>query len=247
MTNKVAIIGGTGVDKFASWEFVDKRARGTDYGAPSSAIETYRCMGEEFHFLARHGRPHHIAPHCINYRANLRILHDLGVGRIIAINSVGGIAVDAAAGAVIIPDQIIDYTYGREHTFFAGDTAPVQHVEFTEPYSQLLRMGLLQAATSAGVKVMDGGVYGAVQGPRLETAAEIRRMERDGCTIVGMTGMPEAVLARELAMDYAALCVVVNAAAGKSAEPLTIEAMQAAMSSALADIEKILLAFFARR
>lgn len=199
-----------------------------------------------FSFLARHGRPHHIAPHRINYRANLRALYDSGARRVVAINTVGGITPRAAAGTVMLPDQIVDYTYGREHTFYADETLAVQHVDFTEPYSQSLRAELLRAAEDAGVGIIDGGVYAAAQGPRLETAAEIRRLERDGCDIVGMTGMPEAALARELGIEYASLCVVVNAAAGKSAEPLTIVAMQTAMAAALTDVEKILLAFFAR-
>lgn len=243
MKKKTAIIGGSGVDTFADWQLVDKRDMATDYGSPSAAIEIYRCANTEFYFIARHGRPHRIAPHRINYRANIQAFYELGVDRIVAINTVGGITARANPGEVIISDQIIDYTYGREHTFCASDDVPLQHVDFTEPYSSALRAKLLDSATSANVSVIDGGVYGATQGPRLESTAEIRRLERDGCDIVGMTGMPEAALARELGIDYAALCVVVNAAAGKSNEPLTIAAMHTAMTSALNKIEKILNEF----
>lgn len=243
MKHKLAIIGGSGFEKIAGTELLSAQILTTKYGEPSASIETYRCAGAEFYFLARHGRPHRIAPHRINYRANMRALYELGARRVIAINSVGGISVQSIAGAVMIPDQIIDYTYGREHTFCGDEDMPLQHVDFTEPYSSSLRTQLLQAAANAGVSVVDGGVYAATQGPRLESAAEIKRLERDGCDIVGMTGMPEATLARELGIDYAALCVVVNAAAGKNTEPLTIAAMQAAMTSALTEVEKTLLAF----
>lgn len=245
MSHELAIIGGTGFDAIGGWQLVATQVRTTSYGPPSADIETYSCGCTTFYFLARHGHPHRIAPHCINYRANLRALYELGARRIIAINSVGGIAAHAGAGALIIPDQIIDYTYGREHTFCASEDIALQHVDFTEPYSQTLRAELLRAAASADVCVIDGGVYGATQGPRLESAAEIKRLERDGCDIVGMTGMPEAALARELGIDYAALCIVVNAAAGKSAESLTLAAMQLTMTSVLTDVRKILQMLFA--
>ncbi len=239
----VAIIGGSGLDKFASWSFAESIRSETRYGLPSAAIERYRCGARDFYFLPRHGRPHRIAPHCINYRANLYALHELGARQVVAINTVGGITPQAKTGIVVIPDQIIDYTYGREHTFYADDSSPVQHVDFTQPYSPTLRAALLCAANACDIAVLDGAVYAAVQGPRLESAAEILRLERDGCDIVGMTAMPEAALARELGIDYASLCVVVNAAAGKSSEPLTVAAMHDAMTAALADVEKIIAAF----
>lgn len=245
MTHQLAIIGGSGIDKVCSWSLTGKLQCGTNFGLPSAEIETYTCGSETFYFLPRHGRPHHIAPHCINYRANLRALGELGVKRIIAINSVGGIT--AHTNALMIPDQIIDYTYGREHTFYTGESGSVQHIDFAEPYSSVLRNRLVRSAANAGVSVIDGGVYAATQGPRLESAAEIRRFERDGCDIVGMTGMPEAALARELGIDYAALCIIVNAAAGKGDEELTVAAMRRIMGSAVNDVEKILQAFFTLR
>ena len=243
MTNSLAIIGGSGIDNIASWQLKGKRRGETDFGEPSAEIEIYACGRCDFYFLPRHGRPHRIAPHCINYRANLRMLQQLGVKRIVAINSVGGIT--ASAGALLVPDLIIDYTYGREHTFYTGEIGPVQHIDFTEPYSRRLRGDLLAAARRADIDIIDGGVYAATQGPRLESAAEIRRFERDGCDIVGMTGMPEAALARELDIDYVALCIVVNAAAGKNEEVLSVAAMQKVMTSALTNIEKLLDCFFA--
>ena len=250
MSSDLAIVGGSGVDTFAGWEATGSHDLTTAYGAPSASIEAYRCCGSDFYYLARHGRPHRIAPHRINYRANLRALYELGARRIVAINAVGGIAANVPAGAVMIPDQIIDYTYGREHTYGDGDAGDnavagiaVQHIDFTEPYSPGLRADLLAAAAAAGAGVVDGGVYAAMQGPRLESAAEILRLERDGCAVVGMTGMPEAALARELGIAYASLCIVVNAAAGKGTAPLTVDAMQAPMTAALAEIEKILAVF----
>jgi len=166
-------------------------------------------------FLARHGAPHTLAPHAVNYRANVWALREAGVREIIAINAVGGIGDAYPPGRLVIPDQLIDYTWGREHSYCGGAGRALQHVDFTTPYSASLRRRLLQAAPHVGLEVADGGVYGVTQGPRLETAAEIGRMARDGCDIVGMTGMPEAALARELELDYACCAVVVNRAAGR--------------------------------
>ncbi len=241
MKEVIAIIGGSGIEQFKGWYSVGTQCRSTDYGQPSSAIETYACADAQLYFLPRHGRPHHLAPHCINYRANLRALHDLGVTCIVALNTVGGIT--SPAGALVIPDQIVDYTYGRQHTFYDDAQTSVRHIDFSEPYSNSVRRQLLEAARQVGIAVVDGGVYAATQGPRLESAAEIRRLERDGCDIVGMTGMPEAALARELNIEYASLCVVVNAAAGKTEQPLTVAAMASAMSAATSAIEKILTQF----
>jgi purine nucleoside phosphorylase len=156
------------------------------------------------------------------------------------VNAVGGIAASMQTGAIVIADQIIDYTYGREHTYFDGSGNTLEHVDFSQPYCPLLRARLLRAATAAGVAVIDGAVYGATQGPRLESAAEIDRLQGDGCDIVGMTGMPEAALACELQLNYAALCLVVNPAAGRSREPLTLAKMQSVMAAGMLDIQKIM-------
>jgi 5'-methylthioadenosine phosphorylase len=166
-------------------------------------------------FLARHGYGHTIPPHEVNYRANLWALYEQGAKRVIAVASVGGIRADLIPGEIVIPDQIIDYTYGRPFTYFDGRERPVTHIDFTLPYSPVLRTQILTAAEKANVKCFDGGVYAATQGPRLETKAEINRLERDGADMVGMTGMPEAALARELGLSYAAIAVVVNYAAGR--------------------------------
>ncbi len=174
--------------------------------------------GHSIIFLARHGHGHTIPPHRINYRANLWALNSMKVDYIIAVAAVGGITSDCSPKQIVIPDQIIDYTYGRDHTYFEENFRSDNHVDFTYPYDEALRRALLQGAKQAGVDAKDGGTYGATQGPRLETAAEIAKLERDGCDIVGMTGMPETVLARELGIKYASCAVVANWAAGKTGE-----------------------------
>jgi 5'-methylthioinosine phosphorylase len=174
-------------------------------------------------FLPRHGTAHTIPPHEVNYRANLWALQHIGITKIIAVAAVGGITAAMVPSALVIPDQIIDYTWSRQHTFFQGDLTKVTHVDFTRPYSEELRTTLLQAGRAAELNLHDGGTYGATQGPRLETAAEITRMERDGCDIVGMTGMPEAALARELDLSYAACAVVANWAAGRGAGEISMD------------------------
>ena len=214
MNLDLAIIGGTGLYTFPGLENVERHAPSTPFGAPSGAIVSGSLGGHRIAFLARHGEDHTLAPHRVNYRANVRALHDLGARRIIGVNAVGGIRADLGPRVLAVPDQIIDYTHGRFDSFCDVDGAKVKHVDFTEPYSDGLRGELLAAAGRAGIAVVDGGCYGATQGPRLETRAEIARMRRDGCDLVGMTGMPEAVLARELGIDYACLALVANWAAG---------------------------------
>lgn len=210
----IAIIGGTGLARLEGLEISRREVCYTPYGEPSGPLVHGKLSGREAVFLARHGPDHRIPPHRVNYRANLWALKSIGVEAIVAINTVGGIRADMALGVIAIPDQIVDYTSGRENTFFNG--AEVVHVDFTEPYDARLRERLLTAGRQAGVALVDGGVYGVTQGPRLETAAEINRLEGDGCDLVGMTGMPEAVLARELDLPYAACAAVLNRAAGRS-------------------------------
>ncbi|HEX5314150.1 MAG TPA: S-methyl-5'-thioinosine phosphorylase [Gammaproteobacteria bacterium] len=209
----IAIIGGTGITRLPQLEVSRREVASTPYGEPSSPLTFGLIAGCEAVFLARHGSGHRVSPHRVNYRANLWALKSVGVRRVIAIASVGGIRADLEAGRLAIPDQIVDYTSGREHTYF--DEEQVVHIAFTEPYDAGLRSLLVAAGRAAGLDVADGGVYGATQGPRLETAAEIDRMERDGCDMVGMTGMPEAALARELDLAYAACARVTNRAAGR--------------------------------
>ena len=244
MHNTLAIIGGSGFAMEDCADYVDEISAETPYGRCSAAPQIYRRGDRRLLFLARHGIPHRIPPHCVNYRANLWALRNSGCARIIAINTVGGIAPQALTSAIVSPDQIIDYTHGREHTFSDGGDMPLQHIDFTAPYSDSLRRVLSAAAAAAGVAMVDGGVYGATQGPRLETAAEINRMQRDGCDIVGMTAMPEAALARELGIEYAALCLVVNPAAGRGGA-ITLEEIQRVSARGMRAIEKIIAAALA--
>jgi len=218
-----AIIGGSGLAKLSALESPRRRVMRTPYGEPSGAVTFGTMAGREVVFLARHGYAHTIAPHEINYRANLWALKELQVEGVFALASVGGIRDGFGPGTLVVPDQILDYTHSRESTYFEGSGSPVRHVDFTQPYSQALRRILLQAACDIGERVGDGGVYACTQGPRLETAAEIDRLQRDGADLVGMTGMPEASLARELDLPYAALAVVVNHAAGRGRSRERIE------------------------
>lgn len=213
----LGIIGGSGLNLIADLEAPRRVVVTTPYGEPSAALTIGRLHGFEVVFLARHGDGHTIAPHRINYRANIHALHAQGVSDVIAVATVGGIRDGLSPGSLVVPDQIIDYTHGRETTFFDGVGQALQHIDFTRPFRGAMRGRLLRAGAAAGEALHDGGVYGATQGPRLETAAEINRMANDGADIVGMTGMPEAALAREMGLDYAMLCVVVNAAAGRGA------------------------------
>ena len=210
----LAIIGGSGLRQFPGLEAAERRIVRTPFGEPSGALTLGKLGGRDILFIARHGYGHTLAPHQINYRANLWALHTQGVREVVSVATVGGISKACAAGTLAVPDQIIDYTHGREAAFSTQNNHGVTHIDFTRPYSDELRKRLLRAAQTARVPVLDGGVYGCTQGPRLETAAEIRRLARDGCDMVGMTGMPEAALARELGMSYAAVAAIVNHAAG---------------------------------
>jgi 5'-methylthioinosine phosphorylase len=211
----LGIIGGTGLTQLKNLKTTRREIARTPYGEASQSLVFGELAGREVVFLARHGGGHTIPPHAVNYRANIWALHSAGVTHLLAIATVGGISSDLSAGDIILPNQIIDYTHGRKNTYHDGIELPVKHIDFTEPYSDNLRQTCKQAASNIQQKLHDGGVYACAQGPRLETAAEINRLERDGATIVGMTGMPEAALARELGVYYAALCPVVNQAAGR--------------------------------
>lgn len=238
---QLAIIGGTGLTQLNDLTIIKREQLDTPYGSPSAEFVTGELNGSRIIFLARHGNPHTIAPHKINYRANIWGLKQLGVEQIIAVAAVGGITADMAPAHIAIPDQIIDYSYGRFHTFFEDET--VTHIDFTCPYHQKLRSRLIEAAAAADIKVSPKGTYGCTQGPRLETAAEIQRMERDGCDLVGMTGMPEAALAKELDMAYAAISVVANWAAGKSEGEITMEEIERHLHTGMANTAKLLKAF----
>jgi 5'-methylthioinosine phosphorylase len=237
----LAIIGGTGLTQLSDLKIVKREELTTPYGSPSAEFVTGELNGTPVIFLARHGNPHRLAPHKINYRANIWGLKELGVEQIIAVAAVGGITAEMAPAHIAIPDQIIDYSYGRLHTFYEDEA--VQHIDFSYPYSQKLRARLISAAAKANLKISPLGTYGCTQGPRLETAAEIQRMERDGCDLVGMTGMPEAALAKELEMDYAAISVVANWAAGKSEGEITMEEIERHLHKGMANTAEILKAF----
>lgn len=210
----LAIIGGTGLTQIEDLTIIDQQIVKTPFGEPSAPFLIAELNGKKLIFLARHGNPHRIPPHKINYRANIWGLRQLGATEIIGVAAVGGITSAMVPGHIAIPDQIIDYSYGREHTFFADNLDHVTHIDFTQPYSQALRERILEAANQSDIDVSDGGNYGCTQGPRLETAAEIQRLKRDGCDLVGMTGMPEAALAKELDLAYANISVVANWGAG---------------------------------
>ena len=212
----IGVIGGSGAELYPAVSELETQQAETPWGHPSTPVRRWVQQGHEICFLARHGEHHVIPPHRVNYRANIQALADRGVELIIAMNAVGGIAESAKPGVLVIPDQLIDYTWGRSHTYFDSHEDKANFVDFTKPYDEKLRELLIHAGSTADLPVIAGGIYGVTQGPRLETAAEIDRLERDGCTIVGMTAMPEAVLARELDLPYVSCSSVVNFAAGRS-------------------------------
>ena len=240
---RLAVIGGSGFYTLGLGQPVAVHHVTTPYGAVE-VTEEHTNAGRVL-FLPRHGSGHTIAPHRINYRANVWALHALGAGAIIAINSVGGITPGMTAGRFVIPDQLIDYSWGRAHTFFDENHDISRHVDFTHPYDGVLSQLLARSAKACDVEFRHGGVYGCTQGPRLESAAEISRMQRDGCDIVGMTGMPEAGLAREVGLRYAMLALVVNRAAGVGDGPVSIDAMQKVLSQGGDTIRRILAGFVA--
>ncbi len=242
-----AIIGGTGLSKIDGLEITGRKQLTTPYGNPSADYVLGRSAGTDVIFLARHGNPHSIPPHRINYRANLWGLKELGATTVIAAAAVGGITHEMSPGRIVIPTQLIDYSYGREHTFFADELDQVTHIDFSHPYHEPLRRQLLEAATKAGIPVCDQGVYGCTQGPRLESIAEIQRMQRDGCDLVGMTGMPEAALARELELDYAACAVIANWAAGKSENIITMAEIERNLEQGMNDMLKLLHQYLLHR
>jgi 5'-methylthioinosine phosphorylase len=245
---ELAIIGGTGLYKLADLQDVEAHQPVTHYGALSGPVRVGTLDGHRVAFLARHGEGHSLPPHKINYRANLAALQALGAKRVLALNTVGGITERFGPRVLGCPDQLIDYTWGRISTICEEPGTDVIHVDFGEPYTRSLREALVAAATKAGVALVDGGCYGATQGPRLETRAEIARMRRDGCDLVGMTGMPEAGLAREMGLDYACLAIVANWAAGAGPDQDEVITLQdvldnvAAASSGLPALLRAMLA-----
>jgi 5'-methylthioinosine phosphorylase len=243
----LAVIGGTGLYQLAALEDSKAMTAATPYGMPSGPLRIGHFGAHRIVFLARHGEQHALPPHKVNYRANLWLLKEIGATRVLAVNAVGGITERYAPRAIGVPDQIIDYTWGRVSTFCEEQGTDVLHVDMTEPYTPSLRAALLAAACKSDIAVVDGGCYGATQGPRLETKAEIARLRRDGCDLVGMTGMPEAGLARELGLDYASLALVANWAAGCGDAPeITMEEIHANLEHATASVPQLLAALLAK-
>lgn len=241
----IAIIGGTGLGELENLVVKEQVSLKTPYGDPAHQLEIGEMAGCPVVFLARHGNPHRLAPHKVNYRANIWALKHLDVAGIIAVTAVGSIARTLAAADLVITDQIIDYSYGREHTFFDDD---LDHIDFTYPNDETLRQALIDAAVKlrdqdAAFTFADQGVYGCTQGPRLETAAEIQRMARDGCDVVGMTAMPEAALARELGIPYAGVSMVVNKAAGIDGDVVTLADIGAVLQVAVQRVGLLLEQF----
>jgi len=239
---RLGLIGGTGLDHWGT--AIRSHDVNSIYGRPSAAVAEYQLGNLQLFFLPRHGEQHEFPPHAVNYQANIDAFRQLQVEGIIAVNAVGGISSNNQPGTLTVPDQLIDYTWGRAHTFSMTDTDELLHVEFAGPFEGRVRSELLKAATVAGVEVADGGCIGVAQGPRLETAAEIRRFTRDGCDLVGMTSMPEAALAREAGLDYASLCINANWAAGLEEEPVTMQAIEATLEDAMVKVRKLLGVLF---
>ncbi len=240
----LALIGGTGLYRLTDLDRAKRHEIVTPWGSPSAPVVTGSIASLQVAFLARHGEDHSIAPHRVNYRANVWALHSIGARRVIGINAVGGIREDMRPRVVVVPDQLIDYTTGRLASYSDADGAEVRHIDFSEPYSPSLRRDILGAAQRASVNAVPNGCYGATQGPRLETRAEIARMRRDGCDLVGMTGMPEAALARELDLEYACIALVANWAAGCGDESeITMQEIFDNLEIATAQVPKLLAAW----
>jgi 5'-methylthioadenosine phosphorylase len=238
----LAIIGGSGLGELGNMSATQRKVVRTPYGEPSAPLVYGRIGRRDVVFLARHGERHRFAPHEVNYRANLWALKDAGAREVLSVATVGGIRAELAPGALVLPDQLIDYTWGRHATYHEGPGAEVNHIDFTEPYSHGLRNKIRDAARACGEKLVDGGVYATTQGPRLETAAEINRLERDGADIVGMTAMPEAALAREISLEYAAIAVVANYAAGRgdAKRAVPLDRIGAVLEEAMGRVRRII-------
>lgn len=241
MPDSYGLIIGSGFEQFATGEPL--AVSENRFGLPSAPLKQIEIMGQELLSLARHGEPHTIPPHAINYRANLLALREAGAKAIIALNTVGVVSDIRHSGEIAVPDQVLDYTWGRRHTIYDGDGGEIDHIDFTEPFSSDLRQRLLLSAKNADIDCYDGGVYAATQGPRLESAAEVDRLERDGADYVGMTGMPEAALARELGLSYVCLALIVNKAAGRGDTPIHDD-VEASTLSARTAAELLLQQFF---
>jgi 5'-deoxy-5'-methylthioadenosine phosphorylase len=236
---RIAIIGGTGLTELTGFELEASLPISTPFGKPSSELLVGDYQGKHIVFLNRHGKHHTIAPHKINYRANIWALKELGVEHIIATAAVGGISENMAPGVLCVPDQIIDYSHSREQSFFSDNFTAEKHIDFSYPYTESLRQSIIEAAEQCQIDIINQGTYGVAQGPRLETAAEIKRLAQDGCSIVGMTAMPEAALARELNLDYASCAVSVNWAAGLTGGVISMQDIERSLTESQLNIKRL--------
>ena len=237
---ELAIIGGTGLTSINDLEITGREMMTTPFGEPSGPLVHGELYGYEVMFLPRHGSGHTIPPHKVNYRANIWALREAGAKSVIAINAVGAIQSDMQPASLVIPDQIIDYTWSRTNTFFEEGLSKVVHIDFTDPYCEDLRSKIIAAAREINLSLFTGATYAAMQGPRLETAAEINKLERDACHIVGMTGMPETALARELELCYACIAVVANMAAGRGDGEITMSEIERHLASGMENVKKLI-------
>ena len=237
----LALVGGTGLTDLeeGSGKGLETLDIDTPYGRPSAPIRVVATEPLRLLFLPRHGNPHRFPPHCVNYRANLWALREAGADHVLAVYAVGGLHEPYRPGVLAAANQLIDYTWGRAHTYSDSEHAPLRHVDFTRPFDGSLRQTLLAAARHAALDLADGGCIGVFQGPRLESAAEIERARRDGCDMAGMTALPEAGLARELGLDYAGLGVISNWGAGVRGEHLAADAFAASLHEPMARVRRL--------
>ena len=242
MTGLYAVIGGSGLYGLDEFQIESAERLQTPYGLISADLQVGHWRGQRIVFLPRHGVNHQIPPHKINYRANIWALQNMGVSHVIAANAVGGISPQYGPQVLGLPDQIIDYTSNREHSFFDGENDQLRHIDFTYPYSRVLRSGINQAAVAQGIDLIDGGCYGCTNGPRFETAAEINKMKADGCDLIGMTAMPEAALARELDIEYASIALIVNWCAGIDDAEISMNQIKSILDSGRRRIQQLITA-----
>lgn len=234
----LGLIGGTGLT--ALQEAAETLDIATPYGDPSGPIQVIQGGPVRLLFLPRHGNPHRFPPHCVNYRANMWALREAGAGQVLAVSAVGGITKNYAPGTLAVSDQLVDFTWGREHSYHDSPDVPLVHVDFTYPYGGPLRLELLKAARDASLEVEDGGCIAVFQGPRLESAGEIEMARRAGCDMAGMTSQPEAGLARELGIDYAGLAVVSNWGAGVHNELISEDDIADTLKEPMGLVRKLL-------
>ncbi len=237
MKSPLGIIAGTGFYSLSPLENSEVKVIETKYGSAQVTEGTWH--GRKTYFLTRHGVKHSVPPHKINYRANIQALCDLGVAEVLAVNVCGGLDKTVPVGGFQVVDDFIDFTKNRTLTFFDGEEG-VNHVDMNEPYAQNLRKVLLQAGKNLNIQISDGGIYGGFEGPRFETKAEIQMAKQFGVTMVGMTGVPEVVLAVEKGLQYAAICIVANPGAGLSEDIITMEDVQKVVSDSAKTVVKIL-------